>query len=415
MKSFDDIKTTRVIILMAVSFIQTAPAAPGDALQEYLDRGKTQEANQLWQAKLAKNPSDDNVRFEAAVAQVAAGTEALAQNWYRHGLRSAFEEMVPFLRMPIPINPQPEPITYEQVRQALLDFQATLDQTAAQLDAIPDSSQMKVPIDVMSIQLQVSPGNGATEPKLVPLWNIFYHRGPGAQPPLTNGMVHFDAGDARWLQGYCQLLSAMIDIQTAYDERELFNHTAQLFFAKPSTPYPYLQGPARPSLSYENILDAISFVHLLNFKLENPTRLSSAREKLLQVIRLSRRSWKDIEAETDNDHEWIPNPRQDGTLIPGKVTPEMLLRWHRFLDESESLLEGKTLAPFWRHGPGVEERGVNIKKAFTQARDFDLVLWLQGTAADPYLEKGTVTDTRFWPSLNQSFRGNFLFYAIWFN
>jgi hypothetical protein len=138
----------------------------------------------------------------------------------------------------------------------------------------------------------------------------------------------------------------------------------------------------------------------------------SARLQLLQVISLSRRSWQDIVAETDNDHEWIPNPNQNGTLSQIKITPEMLLTWAKFLDESEAMLQGQKLAPFWRDAGG---RGVNLEKVFTQPTDFDLILWAQGSAAAPYLEYGTMTDKQFWGTLNQVFRGQFLFYAIWTN
>jgi hypothetical protein len=317
--------------------------------------------------------------------------------------------------MPIPRNAQPEAVTYEQVRQALLDFQIALNQAASDLAPIQDSSSMKVPLDVQSIKLELAPGVGTNDVAQISLWIVFSHMGRGPQPQLTNGLVHFDVGDARWLEGYCHLLSALIDMEAAYDGRDLFNHTAHLFFAKPVTPYPYLGRHPGSSMSYDTIIDAVTLIHLLHLKLEDPQRMRSARENLLSVIRLSRRSWRDIDAETDNDHEWIPNPRQDGALTRNKITPEMLQGWNRFLDESESLLEGKTLAPFWRLAPGENGQGVNLNKVFTQPTDFDLVLWLQGTAAEPYLEKGSVSDTRFWSSLNQAFHGDFLYYAIWFN
>jgi hypothetical protein len=94
------------------------------------------------------------------------------------------------------------------------------------------------------------------------------------------------------------------------------------------------------------------------------------------------------------------------------MTPEMIATWMRFLDESESILNGKTLAPFWRNAPG---QGINLEKVFTQPGDFDLILWLQGSAAAPYLEAGPVTDTQFWSTLNQVFHGQFLLYAVWIN
>jgi len=38
--------------------------------------------------------------------------------------------------------------------------------------------------------------------------------------------------------------------------------------------------------------------------------------------------------------------------------------------------------------------GVNLRRVFTEPREFDLVLWVQGTAAVPYLEAGEVTTPR---------------------
>jgi hypothetical protein len=129
------------------------------------------------------------------------------------------------------------------------------------------------------------------------------------------------------------------------------------------------------------------------------------------MIVLSRESWKFILAETDDDHEWIPNPKQHAVIGVG-VPQEMVDGWLGFLDEAEKLLNGKSLIPFWR---GHETRGINIKRVFTEPREFDLVLWVQGTAAVPYLEAGSVTDKRVWERLQRVFRGEFIGFALWFN
>lgn len=386
-------------------------------LQNYLNNGQATLASQVYANLLKRQPADDSLRFQTAVAQVLAGTEGLAQAWYKYGLHSSFEQFVPFLRMPVPRNPAPEAITYEETRQSLQQFQTSLDRAANTLSAFKDSSTMKVPLEVESIKLRITTTAGNPDSDFIRFWDVYQRAarpGPILQGPATNLVIHFDVGDARWLEGYCHLLSAMIDAWLAYDSRDLFNHTAHLFFADPVTPYSFLQNTnqAGSPFNYENIIDLVTTVHLIHFKLENPQRIQSARNQLLQVISLSRRSWEDILAETDNDHEWIPNPKQDGALTRFKVTPEMIQTWKQFLDESESMLNGKTLAPFWRNAPG---KGVNLNKVFMQPTDFDLVLWLQGTAASPYLEEGQITDKKFWSTLNQVFHGQFLFYGIWFN
>jgi len=126
---------------------------------------------------------------------------------------------------------------------------------------------------------------------------------------------------------------------------------------------------------------------------------------------LSRESWKFILAETDDDHEWIPNPRQTGVLsVP--VRQEMVDGWLEFLEETEALLAGKRLIPFWRGDPS---RGVNLRRVFTEPRPFDLVLWIQGSAATPYLEKGPLTKPEVWARLQRVFGGESIGFAIWFN
>ena len=129
------------------------------------------------------------------------------------------------------------------------------------------------------------------------------------------------------------------------------------------------------------------------------------------MVALSRESWKFILAETDDDHEWIPNPRQTGVLgVP--VRQEMVDGWLEFLDATEALLAGKRLLPFWRGDPS---RGVNLRRVFTEPRPFDLVLWVQGTAATPYLEKGPLTKPEVWRRLQRVFGGEFIGFALWFN
>jgi hypothetical protein len=127
--------------------------------------------------------------------------------------------------------------------------------------------------------------------------------------------------------------------------------------------------------------------------------------------------WKHILDETDDDNEWIPNPRQKGVLGV-KVTQEMIDTWLATVEEAGQVLQGKRLVPFWR---GTEkDRGVNLRRAFTEPRTFDPVLWFQGTAATPYLEKGDLTkfaDPRMLERINNAFGGGrgFAGYALWFN
>lgn len=63
-----------------------------------------------------------------------------------------------------------------------------------------------------------------------------------------------------------------------------------------------------------------------------------------------------------------------------------------------------------RHDPRV-----NFKRVFTEPRTFELVLWVQGSAAAPYLKQGEATDPAYWRQIRRGFRGNFFCFAIWIN
>ena len=91
----------------------------------------------------------------------------------------------------------------------------------------------------------------------------------------------------------------------------------------------------------------IAVIHLLRLSVSEPKRISAALDNLRAMLALSRESWKFYMAEDDDDHEWIPNPKQTG-VIPGVkgITEEMVKGWTiTFLDEADDLLAGRKLRP----------------------------------------------------------------------
>ena len=126
--------------------------------------------------------------------------------------------------------------------------------------------------------------------------------------------------------------------------------------------------------------------------------------------------WKFVLAETDDDNEWIPNPKQTG-VVGVKVTQEMVDAWLETLDEVEQVLKGKKLIPFCA---GSRRARRQPCRAFTEPQTFDPIEWVQGTAALPYLEKGPLTklaDPRIGTRLNNAFGGpfNLVAFGFWFN
>ena len=302
-------------------------------------------------------------------------------------------------------------------------FVERVEHAEATLEPVADPN-LSWNLDIAEVRLDMD-GDGNADPNET-LWSVFdgithvrmFGR-PEPEKPPGSFVIGFDSGDVHWLRGYCHLLAALGDIILAYDEQRSFDRTSQLFFWEPQTPYSKLlvrtKGPEPNSPWNEaELSDMIAFIHLANFPLKEPDRLAKAREHLLSMIQASRKSWELIEAETDNDREWIPGPNQTSVVPNVSITKERLATWRRFLDEADDLLNGKKLIPFWRGNSG-NGKGINLMKVFTEPKDFDLVLWVQGSDAVPYLEEGELTSPQTWTEFQRVFQGNFIGMAIWIN
>jgi hypothetical protein len=411
-----------ILLSLLVFFIGSqlgAANTSGEILAGYLEDGKLGDGVKALESALATDPKDDSARFQLGLAQFFAALEKLEQDWHRLGLHdSLFGELIPFLRLPVPHNQKPERATNESGRKAISDFVARLGEVSETLAKVGDNAEMKVALRPGLVRLDFDGDGRAGEDEV--MWKVIARLVPGARfggEDAKAFLVKFDLGDVRWLQGYCHLLSAIGEVVLAHDTARLFQYTAPVFFADADTPFDFLKhrksGRSIFSAdSMDDILDGIAFIHLLSFPVKEPQRMESALHHLQEVTKFSRQSWKAILAETDDDHEWIPNPKQTSALGGAKVSGEMIEGWFGFLDEMDAILAGKKLLPFWRDAGG---RGINLRRVFTEPTPFDLILWIQGTGAAPYLEKGTITSPDFWKTTDRIFRGDFLGFALWFN
>lgn len=123
--------------------------------------------------------------------------------------------------------------------------------------------------------------------------------------------------------------------------------------------------------------------------------------------------WKRINAETDDDREWIPSPKQSTPFSDVRITRRMTESWEKFLSEGEQILKGELLIPFWRGAD--KKRGIDLRKVFYEPEKFDLVLWIHGSGATPFIKKGECSKPETWEEFQDVFRGNFFGFAVWFN
>jgi hypothetical protein len=128
------------------------------------------------------------------------------------------------------------------------------------------------------------------------------------------------------------------------------------------------------------------------------------------MVGLSRKSWQLILAETGDDREWIPNPRQTHVALGVRVRQDQIDAWMAAVDEVDGMLEGRILVPHWRFA-----KGMDLKEFFENPRSFDLVMVMTGSGVVPFLRDGPTSSAERWNEITRAFQNNFFAYALWFN
>lgn len=379
---------------------------PSDIFLKHLYEGR----HQAGLAELQKQPESAETQFSIGMLRFAAAVERLGQSFHRHGLDTPRQVMIPLFRLPVPFNASPEPLTYQALRDVLETFRADLSEAEKALSSIGDRP---VKIAVNPSWARIDLNNDGVAEDGEQLWALFnaLTRSNIAEETVVDFTIAFDTGDAAWLAGYCNVMMAFTDFLLAHDFSEVFNSSFHLLF--PSADAAVGNALRQDAISvsdYGSIADSISLIHNIRWPLVEPERMKRVRRHLLAVAAHSRSSWRNILAETDNDREWLPNPKQTGIMPQMVVTDEMVRSWSGVMNNAEDLLEGRKLTPHWRF-----RRGVNLKKVFEEPTTFDMVLWITGPAAVPYLEQGPMVTGAEWDRVTRAFGQNFFAYAVWFN
>lgn len=406
-----------VLTLFAMLF--AAPVAHAGQTADYtrdaLTKGQWDEAEKELASRITADTGNDEARYGLAMVRFARAIEKFGRHQYRHGLHPTPFMEVPLMRFPVPQNPKPEILTYETQRaalQTLLDDLSGVEKTLAAMQG----KDVKIVLDLEKVRLDFAPGaNDATPKTLMSVLRAINPatRGTATENAESSFEVAFDTADALWLRGYCHLLSASLEFVLGHDWRDTFTVGAGYFYPQPDSMHDNQSPPELQSYrgTEYRIADGIAALHQIRWPVIEPDRLKRTREHLKQVVALSRDNWKAILAETDDDREWIPSPKQKNAAMPAMaITEERVTAWLAALDAFDAVLEGRKLIPHWRM-----MKGVNLKRVLEEPRTFDLVLWASGHAALPYLEDGPVLTSQEYAAWERVFQGNFLFFAIYFN
>lgn len=407
------VRTLKKAGLMAAFLVAPAVAqadsAAVDRTLEALRSGQLASGAAALTEIISADAANDEARFGLGMVRFVQAIEHLSQGFYRYGLQPPRSVMMPIVRLPVPDNPDPEPIDYDKFRALLLTFVADLDSAETAMAGM-GTREVKLPVNLVTVRYDANgDGKAEADETMVAAMARFFDTDP-SDIMGRDMTVAFDRADAYWLRGYCHVLMAVSEFMLAHDWHESFDDSFHIFFPRAHSAFQQaLAPPGEGFISSETaIADLISFLHV-RWPVAEPQRLIAVREHLKQVVALSRQDFAAILAETDNDREWIPNPGQTGAA-GSPVTASQIQAWHAVLDTFDGLLDGTLLMPHWRL-----KQGVNLRRVFEEPRPFDLILWITGPAALPYVENGRVLTSREWRDITSAFEGSFGSYAIWFN
>jgi hypothetical protein len=130
--------------------------------------------------------------------------------------------------------------------------------------------------------------------------------------PRRKPTFRFDVGDVAWARAFVSFQRALIDVVLAYDWSEID---------------PLLRSDGdRPDR--------------IVLRLAHPDRIAQARERILEGLDRSDDARRAYLAETDDDREWVPNPRQKSHPMPLPVDQPLYDTWEAVVGDLRRLVRG---------------------------------------------------------------------------
>ena len=379
--------------LVALASLASLAAAQTSAQTLSAEIGANGIAPTLARLKAQPEPALEDIFAIGGLHFLGAVERALQLQW-----RTAADQVagnagdtlgLPFLRLPVPPNPAPEPFSGAMISQLFTDIDTDMAAARTALATLPEGEDFGMELTFADLWFDINL-NGARDPEedaltiLGPQLLGWQWQDPDpAAPPLT---IRFDAADAAWLTAYTHVMSGVANTILAYDpavsiDRVIAARTALKVAQPDPSDYSF-------DASFGQFLDAFAMLEGAVNQTPDAARAKAAKTHFLAMITENRRFWTLVAQETDNDREWVPNDTQISALGIA-LPPGTGDTWLGVLADGEALLQGRLLIPYWR---GTDGQGINLGRMFDDPAPISITGWVQGWAAVPYLEQGPVVN-----------------------
>jgi hypothetical protein len=173
-----------------------------------------------------------------------------------------------------------------------------------------------------------------------------------ADDPRRKPTFRFDRGDVTWARALVAFQRAALNVLLAYRWSDLGDNVRQLG-------------------------DRLKQDHaMLTIHLQDAARVRKARELLLEGLRHADNCRREYLAETDDDREWVPNPRQKDHPMPLPADETLYQTWEGVVGDLERLVLGKDglsvaeVAELGKRHPDTPPGGyINIGKLLDDPKD----------------------------------------------
>lgn len=299
-------------LLLSTALIATSPALAQTDYTELFAEGPRSALRELAFKPGEKSPSD---LFALGAAQVLVAVETAYQTRYDYGLSGNGFPVgtdLPFFRSAIPANPDPKPFEPEVIDRI---FEVALrDLLIARfwLDQINDEDEVAVQVDLTALWMDINQNGGrdAGEEFYTNLFLALAGFDPNtAEPPLEIS-VQFDTADAAWLSAYTHMLAGTSELILSVNPSEAVgkvlaqSHAFDRVRGDNPTMWTWYPPDQLPSLDV-----AMAMLTAIEGPVD-PNRSRAAHQHFLDGLADNRTFWARLNAETDNQLEFIPNANQ---------------------------------------------------------------------------------------------------------
>ena len=354
----------------------------------------------------AKTDLTDDERFTLAGVIVLQTLEKAFQTRWEYGVGRS-SGLLPVLRVPLPENPNPKPFDAAVIETIFEDVLSGMEEARTHLAMIPVGSDFGAEVDFADIWFDIN-GDGVADAQE----SVFgvARTAMGVRQIPESAVARFDRADVDWLVAYTHVFSGFAELILAFEPVPILERLLEAeeeIAALHGDGIDYIGAFMMDSewLSVATIVMAIE-------QRPDAARTEAARQHFLAMVQANQRLWKAVALETDNDREWIPNDKQTHALGL-QFPPNVGATWISVLMDFEAVLKGEKLMPYWRGGQTV---GLNVKRIFMDPPEINLIGWIHGIDAIPYLERGEVANGASWNQFQRLVgRRNALFFAATLN